>query len=157
MNDARETAERLQERTKSIPGPKEERRHLHLLGELALLDGKTEEAIRELDKAASTLSPRGIRGQTVPQHVPIWYSLASAHLAAGNKTEAAEWFQRVTDSTTEHIDWPIPYVRSFYFLGGIHENQGDMDKARESYQRFLQFWKDGDMDRGRVKEALSKI
>ena len=91
MNDARETAERLRERTKSIPGHKEERRHLHLLGELALLEGETEEAIRKLDSAASTLSPRGIRGQTVPQHVPIWYSLGSAHLEAGNETEAAAY------------------------------------------------------------------
>ena len=52
---------------------------------------------------------------------------------------------------------PIPYVRSFYFLGKIHENRGEMEKAREYYQRFYEYWKDGDFDRERVEEARSKM
>ena len=52
---------------------------------------------------------------------------------------------------------PIPYVRSFYFLGKIHENRGDMEKAREYYGRFYEYWKDGDLDRERVEEAKGKI
>ena len=50
----------------------------------------------------------------------------------------------------------IPYVRSFYFLGKIHENRGEMENAREYYRRFYEFWKDGDMDRERVEEAQKK-
>jgi len=71
--------------------------------------------------------------------------------------KAAEWFLRVAESTTEHVSWPIPYVRSFYFLGKIHENRGEMEKAREYYRRFYEYWKDGDMDRERVEEAKSKL
>jgi len=73
------------------------------------------------------------------------------------RRRASEWFQRVAESTAEHVPWPIPYVRSFYFLGKIHEKRGEMQKAREYYQRFLSFWKDGDMDREWVEEAKRKI
>jgi tetratricopeptide (TPR) repeat protein len=153
-NEADRTADLLWEETKSLPTEKEKRRLHHLKGELALAKGETDRAVDELTRAQSMLAARG---STESTHVPIWFSLGSAHLAAGNDTEAAKWFVRVIDSTTEHIDWPIPYVRSYYFLGKIHENRGDMDKAREYYQRFVEFWKDGDLDRERVEEALTKL
>jgi hypothetical protein len=31
-----------------------------------------------------------------------------------------------------------------------------MDKARQYYRRFVDFWKDGDLDRERVEEAMHK-
>ena len=74
-----------------------------------------------------------------------------------NNNEAARWFERITESTTEHISWPILYVRRFYFLGRIHENRGEMEKAREHYQRFVDFWRDGDLDRERVEEARARL
>jgi tetratricopeptide (TPR) repeat protein/TolB-like protein len=157
MKDARETAEKLRRRTAPIPSDKEKIRHHHVLGELALAEGNTDEAIRELDKAAAMLHPRGLSGRQDPWHVPIWYSLASAHRAAGDDAKAAEWFERIAESTHEHVDWPILYVRSFYFLGKLHENSGETDRARQYYRRFVDFWKDGDLDRERVEEALGKI
>ena len=48
-------------------------------------------------------------------------------------------------------------MMGFYFLGKIHENQGEMDKAREYYRRFYEYWKDGDMDREQVEEAKKKL
>jgi tetratricopeptide (TPR) repeat protein len=103
--------------------------------------------------------PGSIHGSRVgpPTHVPIWYSLASAYLASGDDDKAAERFQRIIDCGVERVGWPIYYVRSFYFLGKIHENRGEMEKAREHYQHFVDYWKDGDIDRERVEEALSKI
>jgi hypothetical protein len=68
-------------------------------------------------------------------------------LASGDEESVSRWFQRITESTTEHLDWPIPYVRSFFFLGKIHEDRGEVDD----------YWRDGDIDRERVEEALSNI
>ncbi len=93
----------------------------------------------------------------VPQHVPIWYDLASAYLRAGNDDRAIHWFEQIVESTTERMYWPIPYVRSFYFLAKIHEKQGETEKARAYYQRFYDFWKDGDMDLEGVEETASKL
>ena len=81
--------------------------------------------------------------------VLIGYSLASAYLASGDHDKAAQWFQEFADSGYEHVFFPIRYVRSFYFLGKIHEELGDMDQAREYYQRFYDYWGNGDLDRER--------
>ena len=157
-DEAKATAEELAKKTESIPTDKEKRRHHHLLGEMALARGDVGVAVDELEQAQSMLSPRGIRFRyRLPSHVPIWYSLARAYLAAGDEDKAAEWFERITESTTERLWWPIPYVRSFYFLGKIYEKKGNELKARESYRRFYEYWKDGDLDRERVADAEKMI
>ena len=156
-DDVERIAEDLKSKVESLPTEKEKRRCHHLAGELALARGDTVRAIEELTHAQSMLPARWVTPQIRAQHVPIWFSLASAHLATGDESKAADWFQQITERTTEHIGWPIPYVRSFYFLGKIHENRGEMDKAREYYRRFYEYWKDGDMDRERVEEAKSKL
>ena len=41
-------------------------------------------------------------------------------------------------------------------LGQIAEKEGDRAKARDYYARFLKYWKDGDIDRDKVQDALKK-
>jgi len=101
------------------------------------------------------LAPHGVLPPP-PPHVPIWFDLGSALLAAGDDVEAAARFQTIVDST-ERIRYPIEFVRSLYFLGQIAERRGDRAKAREYYQRFLDHWGDGDIDRDRVVEAKRKL
>ena len=64
---------------------------------------------------------------------------------------------RVADAGFERFSSPIEYVRSWYFLGKIHERRGDARKAREAYRRFVGYWKDGDLDRDRVAEVEQKL
>jgi serine/threonine protein kinase/tetratricopeptide (TPR) repeat protein len=133
-------------------------RRIHLLaGELALIRGETDLAIEEMQEAESLLPVRGLLAFSRRPQVAVWFPLASAYLAEGNEEQAAIYFERIVESTTERVWWAIPFVRSFYFLGKIHENRGDMEKARHYYQQFYDYWKDGDMDRERVAEAREKI
>jgi hypothetical protein len=60
-------------------------------------------------------------------------------------------------SGSEHISCPIPYVRSFYYLGKIYEQQGELEKARKHYRPFFDYWKEGELDRPRVEEAARKM
>ena len=60
-------------------------------------------------------------------------------------------------AATSALVQPIEFVRSFYFLGRIYEQQGDTAKSREAYRRFVGYWKDGDLDRERIAEAQKKI
>ncbi len=137
-----------------------DRRLSHRLeGEMALARGDTRLAIEELEKARSMLPPRGTHNINLepPQHVLIWFSLGRAYWEAGELDAAARWFRRVVNSAIERYWWPIPYVRSYYFLGKIHEIQGDVEQARVFYARFVNFWRDGTMDRDKVEDALSRL
>jgi tetratricopeptide (TPR) repeat protein len=154
--EAQSAAEKIKARLQSIPGELLMGHHYQLLGELALARGDAARAVEELKRAESLLPLRGVALGRLPPHVPIWFALASAHLAAGDEVQAVEWFRRVVESRWEHIAWPIAYVRSFYFLGKIQEERGEREKAREYYRRFLSFWKEGDLDRERVEEAKRK-
>ncbi|HXV64534.1 MAG TPA: tetratricopeptide repeat protein, partial [Vicinamibacteria bacterium] len=142
FEDARKTAQKLRRRTEPIPGNREKRRWHHLSGEIALAAGEHEQAIGELEKARSLLPPRGLhwpRGR-LNDHVPVWYSLASAYVAAGDEEEALHFFSRIAESGYEHLYWPIPYVRSLSFLASIHENRGELEKARKLRERFANYW-----------------
>ena len=77
-------------------------------------------------------------------------------MEAGNRSAATEAFRKIVTFTVERVQYPVEYVRSFYFLGRLAEESGDTAKAKEYYGRFAGYWRDGDMDRDRVKEALAK-
>jgi DNA-binding winged helix-turn-helix (wHTH) protein/tetratricopeptide (TPR) repeat protein len=126
----------------------------HLLGfELAVALSDDAKALEELSRAERLLAPHGLVKDETPQHVPVWYRLARAHLRAGDTREAEKWLRKIVDSPSERLTWPIAYVRSLYWLGQIHESRGEVNRARELYGRFYRFWKDGDLDRDRIVYA----
>ncbi len=126
-------------------------------GQVALARHDFPLAVAELTKAQAALLPRGGTVIGTSLHVPIWFALGEAYVGAGRAKEAEPWFTRVTASGHEHAAQPLEYVRSFYHLGKIHEEAGDLTRAREAYRRFVGYWKDGDLDRERVAEAERKL
>jgi tetratricopeptide (TPR) repeat protein len=119
-------------------------------GRYALTVGDYELAIEELRRAVRMLPPRpGTEGNP---HLRIWYSLGLAYFEDGEEEQALEWFERAVESRP-HIFDPIAFVRSFYYMGRIQEELGNDEQARHYYQRFLDFWGDGDMDRDKVEDA----
>ncbi|HEX5758352.1 MAG TPA: protein kinase [Thermoanaerobaculia bacterium] len=153
------TVAELRRRAAAYPNAVEERQILHLTGLLALARGDAATAVRHLTRAAALLQPRGVEfhWHTRPDHVPVWYALGQAELAAGDPAAARGWFERVARSGAEHIEFPLPYVRSFYFLGRIDRERGATEAARRSLQRFLGFWQAGDLDRQRVGDAAARL
>ncbi len=131
-----------------------------IVREVAQKSGAQQVILGTFARAGETIRISGVPGQPRigPQpYVPIWYSLASTYLEAGDDDQAAHWFGRIAEATVERVEWPIYYVRSFYFLGKIHESRGDLGGARRQYQRFVDYWGEGDMDRERVVEAKGKL
>jgi tetratricopeptide (TPR) repeat protein len=126
-------------------------------GVVALDLGDPGAAIQELSKAQQLLAPRAAEVLAPGSHVVTWYELARAYQLAGRDREAAQWFERITATEYEHIFAAVQYVRSFYFLAQLQEKGGDLTKARESYRRFVELWKNGDMDRDRIAEAERKL
>ena len=155
-SDAEHTAEELRRRS-GATGLNSELARFHLLkGELALAGGRRSEAREDLQRAEAALPAQTTEIPSQSLHVPVWYSRASCDLEAGDFGAAADGFERIVTSFSLHVDWPILYVRSFYWLGQIREKLSDDDRARVNYRRFVEFWKEGDLDRRWVQEAESK-
>lgn len=148
----------LRQKWQSRPNKVEERQLHHLAGLLALDQGDAKGAVEALTRAESLLPPRGIEihWHVYPDHVPIWFALGMAELAAGNDQLALRWFEQAA-SASEHIEQPVPYVRSFYYLGRIHQRGGQTAEARRSFERFLHHWQGGDIDRERLAEVLGSL
>ena len=150
---AQTLADAYRERTavKATPGP---RRFLQFLeGELARIDGDFETAITHFNEAESMLAPRGEDGI----HTLIWYALATAHRQAGNRGEALMWYERIADARAERLFEPILYIRSFYFVGQLRLELGSSGDAEDAFERFLEHWEDGEIDRERIREVESLL
>jgi serine/threonine protein kinase/tetratricopeptide (TPR) repeat protein len=150
---ARELARDYRRSLNPALGPAPERLYHFLEGEIALEQGEYDDAVSEFEEAESMLPPRGSDGV----HTLIWYSLATAHRLAGNDSEALSWYERIVDSREERLLEPLRYVRSFYFLGKLHDAEGDSEEAREGYQRFLDHFENGEIDRELVREAEAAL
>ena len=158
--DASATLDELRRKAAQLPSEREVRRAHHLAAQLALARGDYARATDEALAAHKRLplhavgGPGGIAATLAPQ---IWFTLGSANLTASRLDDAEQWFRRIVEGRTERITAPIEYARSLFFLGTIHEKRGDMDAARTYYRRFLEHWRDGDLDRERIAEAERKL
>ena len=159
--DAAKSLASLTQAANALPGSDREKIRVHLTtGLMALAAKDTLSAIRELGQAESMLPPGGVGGSGLGpsnQRAPIiWFALGTAYLAAGQDADAKTRFERIVASDYQRLYRPIEFVRSFYCLGQIAERQGDVARARQHYARFAKYWKDGDLDRAQVEEALRK-
>jgi tetratricopeptide (TPR) repeat protein len=153
---ARTAAQQHQRLSAQLPNPWARRRELLVAAEIALAQDDIEQAIDHLRAAHGLLQP-GPNYPPFDELVEYSYALGAAHYAAGNRVEAVELFRTITESGSQRLYHPFEYVRSFYFLGKIAEEDGDNVAARRHYRRFLDYWGDGEIDRERVDEARAFV
>ena len=145
----------LSRRADQLPSNREKRRVHHAAGLLAIEQRDLTRAVNELKQADAMLPAADVPGPP-PPHARIWFDLASAQMLAGDLIGAKAHFQRLVDSGVMRTGSEMEFVRSLYFLGQISERQGDREKARTFFRRFVGYWNDGDLDRERVAEARRK-
>ncbi len=82
--------------------------------------------------------------------------VARAYEASGKLDRAVTEYERQIvfnpDDPARHLIHPLYHYR----LGLLYEQQGLDDKAKEQYARFLELWKDADLDPEVVKDARDK-
>lgn len=139
----------------------ETRQSLHLRATLALSRGQTDTALQRLTTAAALLPPHGLyaldRHRLLPDHVPIWYSLAEALRAEGRDSEAAGWLEQIVERRVESRNHPVRYARSLFQLAEIEDDAGNDQQALALFRRFVDLWADGDLDREQVAAARARL
>jgi tetratricopeptide (TPR) repeat protein len=140
-------AEELSGRVEAIPGPWWKSWAGEVRGRLALLRGDNTTAIAELEQVEKD------RPVNDEDNIGVWFHLGTALVEAGRLADAQARFERIIASHGDRVFSPREYVRSYYFLGQIHEQQGETAEARDSYKRFLAYWGEGELDRERVDHA----
>ncbi len=154
--DAQQTLGTLEALVSKMPGGRPQTVLDGARGGVALAAGDTAAAVQLLSGVADRLPARG--QVTVPgPHLFVWSQLASAYLAAGRDDEAEKWLERITSAGHERVFDYVSYVRAHYLLAQLYEKRGDRARASQLYGRYLDHWRDGDMDRTQVAEAQRKL
>jgi eukaryotic-like serine/threonine-protein kinase len=139
----------------TIPPPIAEPGRLHLEGQIALARGDHEGARRALEKAAELAPVEGLKMDDTP--VLIRYALARAALQADEPEAARKALVEVVKAGAARVMTPVPYVRSLALLASLEEKAGRMADAQKLYERYLGYWKDGQIDRVEVARVGQRL
>jgi len=139
----------------TIPPPLAEPGRLHLEGQIALARGDHAAAGRALEKAAALTPVDGL--EMDGEAVEIRYALARAALEAGEVEKARKALVEVVGAGPARVMTPVPYVRSLALLASLEEKAGRTTDARKLYERYVGYWKDGQIDRVEVARAGRRL
>jgi Tfp pilus assembly protein PilF len=89
--------------------------------------------------------------------VEIQFSLAKAALASGDEAQARKSLSKVIEAGPRRIGTPVSYVRSLVMLAQLEEKEGRAAEAGKLYERYLQYWKHGQIDRAEVAKAGQRL
>jgi tetratricopeptide (TPR) repeat protein len=153
--EAEKTVARLESRAAIVPSEREKRRVHWTRARIAFDRGDLATAIAEYRTAVQMLPARGPVLGPPTSIAALLYDAAWANIKAGRDADAAPLLERLQTSHDLVFDTDA-YARSYFLLGQIYERRNDPARAREQYARFLDLWRDGDMERGWVAEATKK-
>jgi tetratricopeptide (TPR) repeat protein len=139
----------------TIPRPLAEPGRLHLEGQIALARGDHEVAGRALEKAAALLPVDGLKMDG--EAIEIRYALARTALETGDLAKARKALAEVAKAGPARVMTPVPYVRSLALLAALEEKAGRTAAARKLYERYLGYWKDGQIDRAEVARVGQRL
>jgi tetratricopeptide (TPR) repeat protein len=158
MNNRKESriiADELRKAVDNWLNPKLMRYYYHLIGHICLEENSIEDAIAYFEKAISLLPYQS--DHMGDEHAPFYDSLALAFFRAKDYENARKWYEKILDLTLGRIDYGDIYAKSFFMLGKIYEQKGWKGKAIESYQKFLDLWKDADPDIPEIEDARRRL
>jgi tetratricopeptide (TPR) repeat protein len=157
--EARKTAEEIKTMVGSSVYKKDIRRYEHLMGMIALGEGRIEEAVSRFERAASELFfPSSFYSEDHHLLDALYLEpLADSYAAAGNLTKARETYEKITQLTTGRYLYGDRYARAFYRLGVIAEKQGQRAEAAARFRKFLDLWSDADIAASERAQAAKRL
>ena len=152
LAEAEKTAEEYKQMVEEGLNRRLINQYYHLTGLMKLENGKFFEAIKDFNEALSLQSYGPLDKSAL-----VIDSLALAYYLSGDVERAIEEYERITSLTSSRSNVGDTYVKSFYKLGKIYEEQGNTAKAIEHYEKFLSLWKDADPGLPEVDDAEKRL
>jgi tetratricopeptide (TPR) repeat protein len=130
-----------------------------LNGEIALAEGKPNEAIAIFEKMTTQPIPKGPTYPWIVQYSTPFqiYGLARAYLKAGNRDRAVAEYERLITFDPKAMDRYLIHPKYHYHLANLYAEQGLQAKAIAQFQKYLEIWKDADEDLSDRTDAQVKL
>jgi len=147
-------AEKLKESIESGLHDKYIREYFYLIGRIELEKGNFFAAIDFFNQGKRLLPGEN---NAFDNHAKYSFALGRAYHKQGDLEKARNAFLEIFPMTNGRVFFPEIYVRAFYELGKVFQDQGQTEKAIESYEKFLSMWGDGDPGLPGVEEAKKSL
>ncbi len=152
IEEAEKAADKLRELAKQAPNKELMRDYHYITGMIELEKEIYPDAIESIKRGISLL--------TATANLNLLYtdSLGLAYYRAGDLENAQKTYKSVSTLTTGRFShFSYVYAKSFYMLGKIYEETGWKGKAIESYEKFLDLWKNADPGLPEVDDAKTRL
>jgi serine/threonine protein kinase/predicted Zn-dependent protease len=156
VDSARQTAAELEKCVRGVPNQKLVRHYLYLAGMIEREAGRYPNAIDYLKKAIALL-PAESYLFAINWRSLFYDGLAGAYFRSGDLSRAGDEYRKILSLALGKLAFGDLYVRSFYWLGRIAEDQGRRVEAAESYRKFLDLWKDADPGLPELGDARKRL
>lgn len=154
MEEAQKTAMDMKKQIEEGKNRKMVRFYDNLIGMIALKRADCSEAIENFDKALSLLSSQTYDVFDITLFLG---PLALAYYNAGDLEKAEAEYEAIMSLTVGRVGFADIYVKAFYMLGKIYEQQENTAKAIAHYEKFLDLWKDADPGIAEVDDAREQV
>jgi tetratricopeptide (TPR) repeat protein len=151
ISEASKTAEEMKKLLDSLLFKKQIRWYFNLLGIIELKKNDLPKAIKYSEQAVS-LDP----SPNIAKDSFLLDYLALAYFRNGDMEKGRQVYEKINSQLSSKWNGDI-YVKSFYMLGQIAEQQGDRVKAAEHYRKFLDLWKNADTGIPEVEDAKKRL
>ncbi len=151
LAEAEKAAQELKETIEQGMNRKRMRHYYHLMGMIEIERKDYSKAIEYFKKGLPLSLPTSI--------IRLIYadSFGLAYYKSGNLEKARDEYERIASFTRGREDYGDVYAKSFYMLGMIYEEQNNIGKAIENYEKFLDLWKNADPGIAEVEDARKRL